>query len=68
MIVTRVGHIPDDCIEIECSICGTSMLVDERDIKIDVTKTKLAVLMTPVVNCPICGMSIPLEGCVDVSC
>ena len=67
MIVTRIGHIPEDYMEIECPVCGTSMLIDERDIKIDVTKTKLAVLMQPVVECPVCGMKITLEDCVDVS-
>lgn len=53
--------------EIECPICSTEMLIDERDIKLDIAKTKIAILMQPVVECPICGMKIILEDCVDVS-
>lgn len=67
MIVTRVGSIPEDYMEIECPICSTEMLIDERDIKLDIAKTKIAILVQPVVECPICGMKITLEDCVDVS-
>ena len=67
MIVTRVGHIPENYMEIECLVCGTNMLIDERDFKIDVIKTKLAILMSPVVECPICSMKISLDDCVEVS-
>lgn len=67
MIVTRIGHIPEDYMEIECPICGTEMLIDERDIKLDIIKSKMAILMQPVVECPVCGMKITLDDCVDVS-